>query len=150
VSTRHSLSGNVSTTSLTFILRVLLRLQKNTQLHLFNREMERYSGRKRKKPKNWYDAFDDLRDYLSSLKKDRIVVFLDELPWMDTPKSSFLSAFSYFWNDWASTVPGLKLFVCGHRNQVVSAYNDDNNKWSKAEQIFWSRSKRGNTLRPVS
>ena len=86
---------------------------RNTQLQLFYRELERYSGRKWKKQKNWYEAFDDLRDYLSSLRKDRMVVFLDELPWMDTPKSSFLSAFSYFWNNWASTVPGLKLFVCG-------------------------------------
>ena len=54
-----------------------------------------------------------MRDYLSSLGKERIIVFLDELPWLDTPKSGFLSAFSYFWNSWASTVDGLKLIVCG-------------------------------------
>lgn len=40
-------------------------------------------------------------------------MFLDELPWMDTQKSNFLQAFSYFWNSWASTVSNLKLFVCG-------------------------------------
>ena len=86
---------------------------RSTQLTLFKKELERYSGKKQNKPKDWYEAFDALRDYLSSLYKERIVVFLDELPWMDTPKSSFISAFSYFWNSWASTVPSLKLFVCG-------------------------------------
>lgn len=25
-------------------------------------------------------------------------VFIDELPWLDTPKSDFLSALEYFWN----------------------------------------------------
>lgn len=32
---------------------------------------------------------------------------------MDTPKSNFIAAFSYFWNSWASMVPQLKLIVCG-------------------------------------
>lgn len=32
---------------------------------------------------------------------------------MDTPKSGFLSAFTYFWNTWGSTRDGLKLIVCG-------------------------------------
>ena len=71
---------------------------RSTQLTLFKKELERYSGRKHHKPKDWYEAFESLREYLSSLHKERIVVFLDELPWMDTPKSGFLSAFSYFWN----------------------------------------------------
>ena len=86
---------------------------RSTQLGLFKKELERYSGCKQRKPKDWHEAFDALREYISSLHKERIVVFLDELPWMDTPKSGFLSAFSYFWNSWASSVPGLKLFVCG-------------------------------------
>lgn len=86
---------------------------RNTQLTLFKRELERYSHEKRLKPKDWYEAFDQLRDYLSTLNKNRIIVFIDELPWLDTPKSSFLSAFSYFWNSWASSQTNLKLFVCG-------------------------------------
>lgn len=86
---------------------------KSTQLRLFQSELERYSGKKCKKPQDWFEAFEQLRDYLSSLGKERIVVFLDELPWMDTPKSNFIQAFSYFWNSWASTIPGMKFFVCG-------------------------------------
>lgn len=84
-----------------------------TQLSIFKNELERYSGVKCTKPKDWFDAFEKLRGFLSTLKKDKIIVFLDELPWMDTPRSNFIQAFSYFWNTWASSVNGLKLFVCG-------------------------------------
>ena len=63
--------------------------------------------------KDWFSAFEQLRQYLSSLNKKRLILFFDELPWMETPKSSFMQAFSYFWNTWASTRKGLKLFVCG-------------------------------------
>ena len=84
-------------------------------IHLsqFQKTLEKYSGRKVLRLGNWFDAFDALRDYLDTLQKERIVVFLDEIPWMDTPKSNFLAAFSLFWNDWASTKQNLKMFVCG-------------------------------------
>lgn len=86
---------------------------KSIQLKLFQGELQRYSGANSRKPSDWFEAFEQLRDYLSKLNKDRIVVLLDELPWMDTPRSNFLQAFSYFWNTWGSTTGNLKLFVCG-------------------------------------
>lgn len=75
--------------------------------------MRRYSGIEFPLAKDWITAFEQLRQYLSSLDKKRIVLFFDELPWMETPKSGFMQAFSYFWNTWASARRGLKLFVCG-------------------------------------
>ena len=83
------------------------------QLTLFRDALKDYSGEEQPMPQNWFDAFAQLKSYLMGIKKDRIVVFLDELPWMETPKSNFLKAFSYFWNTWASTRDGLKLVVCG-------------------------------------
>lgn len=83
------------------------------QLLQFQKELARFSGKSAGKLKDWFSAFDALRDYLKSLKKERIIIFLDELPWMDTPRSNFLSAFSYFWNMWASDQSRLKLIVCG-------------------------------------
>ena len=83
------------------------------QLNQFQKNLERYSKKAQRRLKDWFDAFDVLREYLESLQKDKIVVFLDELPWMDTPKGNFLNAFGQFWNDWASTKSQLKLFVCG-------------------------------------
>ena len=84
-----------------------------TQLTLFRDALFQYSNEVRPMPKDWFEAFSQLKEYLLGMKKKRIVVFLDELPWMDTPKSKFISAFSYFWNTWGSTRDGLKLVVCG-------------------------------------
>ena len=83
------------------------------QLILFKDALYQYSKVERPIPNDWFEAFAQLKEYLMGLKKQRIVVFLDELPWMDTQKSNFLSAFSYFWNTWGSTRDGLKLIVCG-------------------------------------
>lgn len=83
------------------------------QLSLFKTALEQYCGHSCPSIKNWFDAFAQLKAYLQGVKKKRIVVFLDELPWMDTPRSNFLAAFTYFWNSWGSTCDGLKLIVCG-------------------------------------
>lgn len=96
-----------------FAFTGLFEVTRSVHLSQFGKYLEKYSGQKVKRPKDWFEAFDALRDYLDTLKKDKIIVFLDEIPWMDTPKSNFLAAFSQFWNDWASTKRNLKLFVCG-------------------------------------
>ncbi len=87
---------------------------KKEQLGAFNRQLEHYSGRKWEVAKEWFDAFAQLREYLESLSGNKpIVVFLDELPWMDTHRSRFIKAFEYFWNSWGATNKRLKLIVCG-------------------------------------
>ncbi len=87
---------------------------KKEQLGEFNRQLAYYSGRKREAANNWFDAFAQLREYLETEEGEKpIVVFLDELPWMDTPKSRFIKAFEYFWNSWGATNNRLKLIVCG-------------------------------------
>lgn len=83
------------------------------QLSVFHDTLQRFSGSTLPTFSTWFQAFDALRDYLRSLRKDRIAVFLDEIPWMDLAKSNFLAAFSNFWNTWGSTYRGLKIFVCG-------------------------------------
>ncbi|MBS1664109.1 MAG: AAA family ATPase [Bacteroidetes bacterium] len=64
-------------------------------------------------PKNWFDAFILLRHYLEKIQSSRKVIFFDELPWIDTPRSNFLSALEHFWNAWASVQPNILLVVCG-------------------------------------
>lgn len=87
---------------------------KKEQLGEFKRQLEHYSGRKWKAANDWFDAFAQLREYLESLGGSKpIVVFLDELPWMDTQKSRFVKAFEYFWNSWGATNNRLKMVVCG-------------------------------------
>jgi len=87
----------------------------NRQDHLrnFKLQMKLYSGKNIPVPKDWLDAFFALNEYLTGLKKDIVTVFIDELPWLDTPKSNFIRALELFWNQWASNIPNLKLIVCG-------------------------------------
>lgn len=42
--------------------------------------------------KTQFDAFVLLKEYLQGMRKNRIIVFLEELPYMDTPQSYFLAA----------------------------------------------------------
>ena len=83
------------------------------QRNQFLKKLNSLSGKEYKHPTDWFEAFDNLKEYLLSLNKEKVVVFLDELPWMDTANSNFISAFSYFWNTWDSKKVLLKLYVCG-------------------------------------
>jgi uncharacterized protein len=46
-------------------------------------------------------------------KKSRTIVFFDEFPWINTPRSGFLQAFENFWNSWASKESNLVVVICG-------------------------------------
>ena len=63
--------------------------------------------------KTWLDAFIALESYLESLPEGKKIVFIDEMPWMDTPRSNFISGLEHFWNSWASWRDDIKLIVCG-------------------------------------
>lgn len=65
-------------------------------------------------PKTWLSAFYMLENYVDSLKTDkRKVIFLDELPWMETPRSKFLMAFENFWNSYCAKRKDLIVVICG-------------------------------------
>ena len=70
---------------------------KQEQLTFFNKQLQEYSGIPYPMVPGWFDAFDQLKHYIKSLKKNRTVVFIDELPWLDTPRSGFLKAFDLFY-----------------------------------------------------
>ena len=86
---------------------------RKLQLRQFSKELAKDSKKELHDVKDWFEAFDKLQEYLLSLDKPKVLVFLDELPWMDTQRSNFLAAFSYFWNMWSSSKTKLKLYVCG-------------------------------------
>ncbi len=66
------------------------------------------------RPTTWFEAFQLLTTYLTSApSKRKRVIFLDELPWLDTPRSGFLAAFDHFWNSWASKQANLIVVICG-------------------------------------
>ena len=82
------------------------------QLINFSLALSRYSSTLTKCA-SWLDAFEKLINYLTSLPEGIKIVFIDEMPWMDTTDSRFISALEHFWNDWASARNDVKLIVCG-------------------------------------
>lgn len=97
-----------------FYLTGIYQGTKKEQLRFFNKQLCEYSGIPYPEAENWFDAFDQLKHYLSNLPENRkAVVFIDELPWLDTPRSRFIKAFELFWNSWAADRSNLKMIVCG-------------------------------------
>lgn len=84
------------------------------QLKHFYISLQRFGMKKSHQPTSWLEAFFMLSQLLESLDNgERQVVFLDELPWLDTPKSGFVMAFEGFWNTWACHRRNLMLIACG-------------------------------------
>ena len=87
------------------------------QLDHFYNSLILFGMEKTAKPDNWLDAFLLLEQFLQ--KNDdgsRQLVFLDELPWLDTPRSGFITAFEGFWNNWGCHRKNLMVVVCGSAN----------------------------------
>lgn len=84
------------------------------QLKHFYHSLLSQGMKKSKCPSSWLEAFFMLEMYLQSIDNgSRQVVFLDELPWMDTPRSGFVTALEGFWNGWACHRHNFMLVVCG-------------------------------------
>ena len=84
------------------------------QLRVFGESLRQYGDYHDEAPSDWLQAFSWLRELLSrQSKRKRLVVFLDELPWMDTPRSGFVAAFEHFWNGWGAGQHNLFLIACG-------------------------------------
>lgn len=65
-------------------------------------------------PKTWIEAFFQLRAYLKPLKQDtKKVIFFDEIPWFETPRSGFLAALDGFWNQFCTKRTDIVLVICG-------------------------------------
>lgn len=89
---------------------------KNTQKQLenFANVLSETSGEDITTPKNWIEAFRLLKAYLKGINREgRKLVFLDEVPWMDSQRSDFVSALENFWNGWGSGENDLMLILCG-------------------------------------
>jgi AAA+ ATPase superfamily predicted ATPase len=90
------------------------------QLEAFYGSLLSQGMKPKRKPQTWIDAFTLLIEFLESKKNSqRQVIFIDELPWLDTAGSNFIPAFSWFWNQYASKQNNLMLIVCGSANSWI-------------------------------
>ena len=97
------------------------------QLRNFAIELSNQTGREQERPKDWMEAFTLLSRFLSTrADSGKIVIFFDEMPWMDTRNSGFLSAFEWFWNSYGSTQDNLVMVVCGSATSWMRVNIDEN------------------------
>lgn len=73
-----------------------------------------YHGASIKTPSTWIEAFEELTRAMEQVPKNKkIILFLDELPWMANKKSGLISALEYFWNRYWVNDQRIILIVCG-------------------------------------
>ena len=63
-------------------------------------------------PANWLEAFQQLKDVIRSSAQKKKILFIDELSWMDTPRSDLMKALEHFWNAWASARKDILMILC--------------------------------------
>ncbi|GHT05585.1 hypothetical protein FACS189440_01560 [Bacteroidia bacterium] len=96
-----------------FEISGLANAKTKSQLLNFTLTLNKQSGENVKPAENWLEAFAQLADFLERRTEKRKILFFDEIPWMDTPRSDFLAALEHFWNAWASARKDIVLIVCG-------------------------------------
>ena len=74
-----------------------------------------------KVPASWLDAFFLLEKALQEQDDgtSRQLIFLDEIQWLDTPKSGFMTGLEAFWNGWACHRHNLMVVVCGSSSSWI-------------------------------
>ena len=142
-----------------------------TQLRVFAGALRHFGGqrggRRPRAVKDWFEAFDCLRDLLEAddvvrTENGRRVIFLDEFPWLAGKRSDFLVAFADFWNSWGSKQDDIAVIICGSATSWIirnlfedtgSMYNRitrriyvapfdlrEANEFAQAQGLGWSRS----------
>ena len=72
-------------------------------------------------PKSWLEAFYMLEDLIIGKynDKERILIFIDEIQWLDTPRARFMTGFEAFWNGWACHKKNIMVIVCGSSSSWI-------------------------------
>ena len=85
-------------------------------------------------PADWFQAFAILEERIErDVTSHKKVMFIDEMPWLDTPRSGFISALEHFWNAFASRRNDILLVVCGSAaswiiNKLIDNYGGLHNR----------------------
>lgn len=76
--------------------------RKQAQLDKFAESLEEAGYKCQNKLSSWNEAFQGLKEVIKQSGNEKKVIFIDELSWMDTKDSGFVSALESFWNGWAT------------------------------------------------
>lgn len=85
------------------------------QLTHFYRSLVSQGMPRSKRPENWLEAFYMLEDHLQKTDDghSRQLLFFDEIQWLDTPRSGFITGLEAFWNGWACHRHNIMMIICG-------------------------------------
>ncbi len=101
----------------TFQFTGLANVNRKIQLAQFHAALVKFATNLSWDPNpasDWFEAFRQLEKYIELLPGDeKKILFLDELPWMDSQNAGFLPALEHFWNSWASARDDILFVVCG-------------------------------------
>jgi AAA+ ATPase superfamily predicted ATPase len=98
---------------LIFDLAGLANANTKEQLVNFTLSLNRAANHRYKTENSWLLAFEQLISLVKNSPNGRKVIFIDEISWLDTPRSNFLTALEHFWNGWACSRRDIMLIVCG-------------------------------------
>ena len=82
------------------------------QLFVFAASLKEAGCICKRTPTDWLEAFEYLKDVIRESKEEKKIIFIDELSWMDTPKSGLITAVENFWNGFASGRKDIVFIVC--------------------------------------
>lgn len=96
-------------------------------------------GLELKAPKSWEKAFQQLTEKIkqqAELNK-KVIIFLDELPWLASPKSKLIQKLDYAWNRHWSKYDNVVLITCGSAaawmlNNLINAKGGLHNRVTKS------------------
>ena len=93
---------------------------KDQLLH-FHRSLMMHGLKDNRIPTSWLEAFYMLEDLLNEkyTDKERILIFIDEIQWLDTPRARFITGFEAFWNGWACHKKNIMVIVCGSSSSWI-------------------------------
>ena len=107
---------NVFKKRISFEVTGLYGGKKENQLDIFFEELKKVSKKLKEqdKPSDWKEAFELLKKHITGLKNvEKKVIFIDEMPWLDTPKSDFRMYFGHFWNTFCEKRDDIIVIICG-------------------------------------
>lgn len=74
-----------------------------------------YSGARIARQATWLEAFKELTTAIENVQSThkKVILFLDELPWLCTKRSRLIQAIDYYWNRYWKNNARVKLVICG-------------------------------------
>jgi predicted AAA+ superfamily ATPase len=104
----------------TFYHTGMANTETEIQMQNFNSSLHKYGKIPYPRVSSWLESFEQLIHLLANKKqRGKKVIFIDEMPWMDTPRSGFVQALEFFWNSWASAQKDILLIVCGSASSWI-------------------------------